>query len=208
MSKILKVFATGAELAAIAGLEPIADYPAFCVVRATPAGQRLVTKRWPTEDITAQYQVPLAAGAIDTSLKRYDAHGRQRPHPAYRGASKLDAGPHHYLVQFVGPIKAAWLTAVKQAGGKPRGLHSGFAYVFSATETALQKITALPCVRWVGHLPHAERIALDLRQMVTALPRTRLREGVFTLELFEPANLAGGRARSSLDRDTMTSTQE
>ena len=194
MSKVLKVFATKSELAAVTGLELIADYPAFCVARATPTGERLVTRRWPTEDITAQYQVPLASGTIDTSLKRYDAAGKSRAHPAYRGAGKLDAGPHHYLVQFVGPIKPAWLTAVKKAGGKPRGLHSGFAYVFSATESALQKIAALPCVRWVGHLPHAERLALDLRQAVTALPRTRLREGVFTIEFFDAANLAGGRA--------------
>ena len=34
------------------------------------------------------------------------------------GGKALDDGPHHYIVQFIGPIKASWLTAVAAAGSR------------------------------------------------------------------------------------------
>ena len=36
-----------------------------------------------------------------------------------RGAPMADDFPHHFLVQFIGPIKPEWLQAVEKAGGIP-----------------------------------------------------------------------------------------
>jgi hypothetical protein len=100
-------------------------------------------------------------------------------------------------VQFVGPIKSAWLKAVRKAGGTPRAPYENFAYVVRATDRQRAEIAALPFVRWVGHLPHRARLAPGLAVPVkgrarAGLPRTRKRPGVFTVEFFGPEDLSAG----------------
>jgi serine protease AprX len=195
MNRILKVFATGAEQDRLAGqVDVLERYDAFVLVEATPAAARKLAREQLVEDITDLYEIPLGTGTIDTSTARVDGEGVTRPHPAYRRGASLPPGPHHYLVQFAGPIKDAWLRGVKRAGGEPRQVWANFVYVVRADDAALARIAALPYVRWSGHLPYEERLAESARREVDgepaeALPRTRLLDDAYTVEFFGAKDL-------------------
>jgi subtilisin family serine protease len=193
--RILKIFGTGAEQEQLPqNVHVIERYDAFVLAEVSPAAAKQVARKHLVEDMTDQYRIPVAGDAIDTSLPRITAEGRTRSHPAYRRVSKLAAGPHHYLVQFVGPIKDDWLRGVRRAGGAPRQLWENFTYVVRADDAAVAKIAALPYVRWVGHLPHEERLASAVRAELAgaapeSLPRTRLRSRAYTVEFFDRADI-------------------
>jgi subtilisin family serine protease len=188
--RILKVFATGAEQDRLAETVDVLErYDAFLLAEASPAVAKKLAREQLVEDVTDQYEIPLGAGAaIDTTTPRVDERGAIRAHPAYRRGASLPEGPHHYLVQFVGPIKDSWLRGVKRAGGEPRQLYGDFVFVVRADEEAVAKIAALPYVRWTGHLPHEERLAESVREELegdaATLPRTRLLPRIYTVEFF------------------------
>jgi serine protease AprX len=162
MPLILKVFCSGAEQERVAALgRVVARYDAFVVLEMNEDDARRLAASHPVEDITGQYAIGSEGGSIDTTPAVPATAGARAPRAAKR-AAPLTPGPHHYLVQFVGPIKAEWLAAVKKAGGQAREPYSDFTYVVRADEKALARIRALPVVRWVGHLPYANRIAPSL----------------------------------------------
>jgi hypothetical protein len=198
MGRTIKLFATAAEQAAIARQHgAIERYPGFMVLEVGDDEARALGSRYPVEDITDQYVITLRGEPMDTARPRVDAKGKTLPHPAYRGAERLRPGPHHYLVQFVGPVKQAWLRAVKRAGGELRAPFGGFTYVVRADQAALERIAAQPSVRWVGHLPHRARVAASALEEVgpkakaagPALPRTRVLPGVFRVQFFDGKDL-------------------
>jgi subtilisin family serine protease len=201
MSRILKVFATGVEQDRLAEeLDVLERYDAFLLTEAAPAAAKRLARKYLTEDITGQYKIPSGAGTINTSAPRIDAKGKTRAHPAYRRAAALPPGPHHYLVQFVGPIKDAWLRGVQRAGGEPRQLWGDFVFVVRANRAAITKIAALPYVRWTGHLPYEDRLASSVRTEVEGgdpyrLRRTRLLPYVYTVEFFDVKDIPGARPK-------------
>ena len=190
MNKIIKVFSSGTEQAELAKTYKVVErYKAFLLLDVNAKVAKALARQYPTEDITYLYTIRTGERSISTLRPRVDVTGRQHPHPAYRDAKRLPPGKHHYLVQFIGPIKGAWLKAVKKAGGEPRAPYENFTYVVRANERQRARIAALPSVRWVGHLPHRARLdsALALRQQGKkpgVLPRTRIRTGVYTVEFF------------------------
>jgi len=195
MNRILKVFATGDEQEVLAEkLHVLERYDAFMLVEAAPAAAKRIARGNLVEDITDLYAIPVAAGTIDTSKPRIDAEGATRAHPAYRRGGSLPDGPHHYLVQFAGPIKDAWLRGVKRAGGEPRQLWENFTYVVRADDKAVARIAALPYVRWTGHLSYDDRLAASVREELEGgdparLRRTRLLPQTYTVEFFDAADI-------------------
>jgi len=186
---ILKVFVGKDDRAAVLTqatlLEP---YDAFVLMQATPAAARAIARKYPVEDITDQYalELPNAQIKINTARPRITRAGKVR-HPAYK-AERLSPGPHHYLVQFRGPIKDRWLAALKATGARIREPRGSFAYVVWARRSSLPKIAALPFVRWMGHLPHAARIAPSVERpgrVGKAVPRRRVRPNVYRVEVFD-----------------------
>ncbi len=200
MNRIIKVFCSGTEQSALAQAHTTVErYGGFILLDVSAKTMKAIARHYPLEDITGLYTIRAGDRQIDTARPRVDAAGKQHAHPAYRDVKTLPAGKHHYLVQFIGPIKSAWLKDVKQAGGEPRAPYENFAYVVRANDRQRARIAALPVVRWVGHLPHRARLApaLALRlkgRKVGTLPRTRKRPGVFTVEFFGPEDLRAGVA--------------
>jgi subtilisin family serine protease len=196
VDRILKIFASGDEQDAAAdGAAVVERYDGFVVVDATAAEAKRLARRFPVEDITDQYVLHVGDRTIDTSTPRVDETGATRAHPAYRAAKALPKGRHHYLVQFVGPIKDAWLRAVRRAGGEPRQHYNGFVYVVRADERAIAKIAALRSVRWVGHLPYRARLSQPLREGVAGagpLPRARALPDMYAVEFFGPDDAKRG----------------
>jgi serine protease AprX len=198
MSRILKVFVTGDEQEALAGQARIVErYPGFVVVEAPDETSEELSRSFLAQDITEQYLIP-ANRQIDTSRPRLDAGGTVQAHPAYADAGQLPRGRHHYLVQFVGPIKDEWLEDLRRLGAEPRELHSNFTYVVRADSREIQRVAGRPFVRWVGQLPHRERISSALYQSMDnqavagaeRLPRTRLLADTYTVEFFGPDDAA------------------
>jgi serine protease AprX len=156
------------------------------------------------EDNTDQYELPLGESRADAIPPQTRTRRTARPPRATARTKSPGPGRHHYIVQFVGPIKKSWLTRVKSAGGEPRAPYEGFAYVVRADRKAAAAIAALPVVRWVGHLPHRARVASATRLRAqggrseaateAAVPRTRVRHGVYTVQFFGPRDLAKGLA--------------
>lgn len=201
MSRMLKVFVTGAQqddVASRAGVSDISRYPAFTVVEAEDGAAADLSGQFLVEDITDQYAIPLGgqlATTIDTSAPRITAAGRTRTHPAYAGARRLAPGPHHYLVQFIGPIKSEWLDQVAAAGGEVVDTRAAFTVVVRADEAGIAAIAGLECVRWTGHLPPASRVELaaDPAAAENAPPRTRLLPNSLVVEFFTPREARRGR---------------
>jgi serine protease AprX len=205
MSPVLKVFGPPAERIKLTEkYGTLADYDAFTLVEVGDAAAKSLARTHLVEDITSQYQLRIGDAVVDTSKPRVTESGTVRPHKAYAGLKQPGPGRHHYIVQFVGPIKSAWLARVRKAGGEPRAPFQGFAYVVRADKKALSAIVGLPIVRWAGHLPYAARLAYATRRRLAggtqkaatdaAVPRTRLRDGVYSVLFFGPDDLSKGVA--------------
>jgi len=184
---ILKVFSGKDDAPAILKRSRLIErYDAFLLVAARPAAARAIGRKYPVEDITDHYRLELANVNINTSRPRVTTAGTRR-HPAY-GAARLRPGPHHYIVQFRGPIKDRWLARLRSTGAKLRAPQGSFSYIVRARKAMLPKIAALPFVRWLGHLPHAARIAPGLVRPIrgqASLPRRRVRPNVYRVEIFD-----------------------
>ena len=205
MARVLKVFGTPEERKQLVEAHgSLADYDAFTLIQVSDQEAKKLTRKYLVEDITSQYQLPFGDRMVDTSQPRMTSRGTARPHKAYAGAKTPGPGRHHYIVQFVGPIKTQWLASVKKTGGEVRAPYKGFAYVVRADKKAVAAISALPVVRWVGHLPYYARVATATRRRMeggrqgaastAAVPRTRIREGVYTVQFFGADDLAKGLA--------------
>ena len=206
---ILKVFAPKAQVAEVLQHARLIErYDAFVVVEASGGEARALARKYPTEDITAQYRLQLAGRQINTLTAQGAAAGAgalataaRAPAPAkpWR-ADALRPGPHHYIVQFVGPIKRQWLTELRATGAKLREPYGGFGYVVRATDGQVAKISALRSVLWVGHRPHEDRLAEGLGAMGATsanLPRRRALPGVYRVEIYDAADMSriAGAAR-------------
>jgi len=148
----------------------VETYDSFVLADADAAGARALARRFPVENVDALYRLPLHGALLDPLVPLPRTRG-----VATRAAAAPDTlgpGPHHYLVQFIGPVKAAWVRALTKAGATLRHPTGGFAYVVLADDAALERLRALKAVRWVGHLPPADRIAPGLAG-ASAAPRTR-----------------------------------
>jgi serine protease AprX len=199
MMKILKVYADGKDAAAIRQAAKIIEkYDAFLLVETNEEEAKSLARKFPLEDVTAQYALKIGDRIVDTSRPRITATRAAHPHPAYKGARQLPPGPHHYIVQFVGPIKQSWLSRLRATGSRLRQPLDNFAYVVLATEKSLPKIAALSFVRWLGHLPHQDRIARSAlgEEQGPKLPRRKARPGLYTIEIFASED-AGRIARSA-----------
>jgi hypothetical protein len=187
---ILKVFARKTEREAVLERARLIEaYEAFVVIDASAPLARSLARTVPLEDITAQYRLPIGGVSVDPLKAKATRAGRGAP---------LGQGPHHYVVQFIGPIKPAWLAALRRSGATVRFPFAGFAYVIAAREAALAKVGALSCLRWVGHLAHADRVAPGLvdgkAAAATMLPRRRVMPEVLTVEVFGAELLGPVRA--------------
>jgi subtilisin family serine protease len=192
---ILKVFADESQRDAVLdGATLVEPYDAFVVVDVPASRARALSRLFPVEDITDQYRVKLGGRVVNMRPGRSASRsaGRGVRTNAKRRARSLPTGPHHYVVQFIGPIKQSWLAKLRALGATLRAPFGKFGYIVRARQTTLAKITALRFVLWVEHLPHSDRLAPGLVKpgaKPTKLPRRRPRPGVFTVEVFDPADV-------------------
>ena len=103
--------------------------------------------------------INLKDNTIDTSKPRFTERGFVLEHPSYEHRKKMTKGPHHYIVQFIGPIKQNWLDGIKKIGGIICEPLENFSYIIEMDDKVLSKVNALDYVQWVGHYDPAYRLS-------------------------------------------------
>jgi serine protease AprX len=195
MDHILKVFVTGDDQERLPNVKRVVErYDGFVLVEVPESAVEEIGRNYLIQDITPLYTIETRSRRINTSRPRIDKDGVLRPHSAYKDEKRLAPGPHHYLVQFVGPIKDKWLAGVRRAGGKLRAPYGDFTYVVLAEPDVIKKIASLPFVRWSGRYIPRDRVAPSVFKFAGRklgdtrgdLPRTKVRPGVYTVEFFGP----------------------
>ncbi|EJN28529.1 subtilisin-like serine protease [Pseudomonas sp. GM78] len=180
---VLKVFADKSDIPSIETRAQIIDrYDAFVVVQANNQDATELAREFPVEDITQEYDLQMGKHTINT-LSR----GGVDPN-----VSEVDEKPHHYVVQFIAPIKRTWLNQLRKVGVKICEPYGAFGYVIRTAGKQLTKIAALPFVQWVGHLQHDARLAPELvekKDNGETLPRRHEVPDNFSIELFDGADV-------------------
>src|SRR5262249_12013819 len=164
MNRMLKVFSSGSEQEELArNYSVIERYPAFVLIDVPAKTAKEVARTHLTEDITSQYRIETSSGVIDTTKAKILRADEARKRAAPGDVKPLSSGPHHYLVQFGGPVKRSWLKGFEKTGSKLREPYGGFVYIVRANAKQIAAVSELPFVRWTGHLPHCDRISSTLR---------------------------------------------
>ena len=83
------------------------------------------------------------AGATVLSFSNGIVFDTRAGEPAMRPDWRVEtygAGPSYYLVQFTGPIRAEWKTALEGSGAKVVGYQPNYAYVVRADAAAMGRV--------------------------------------------------------------------
>ncbi|MFO0914973.1 MAG: S8 family serine peptidase [Pirellulales bacterium] len=193
--RAFKVYCQGSDRdRVLASHELVAEYESFVVVHGSEAvnvGGWIEGCR--AEDITPMYELPdrLLSGvwsAADVSRRT----GERQPTSL---VNRLDRRPHHYVVQFVGPIKKEWLRAVRSLGGELRRPLDSFAYVVRCVPAQLARLVRLKCVRQLGRLSITGRIHLSDELTTEVTGDGRFLPATHVVEFFDASDLVSGVAR-------------
>jgi len=106
-------------------------------------------------------RIQIGDAIIDTDTARYDENGSILPHPSYESQKDFDTGMHHYIIQFIGPIKEEWIKNIENLGGVLGAPYPSHSYIIELDEDIRNKVVNLPYVRWVGHYDLAYRVTSD-----------------------------------------------
>lgn len=194
MQHILKIFCNRNQQQQLSQeIEVLEHYQGFALAKVAEEKIDHLSRRFPVEDITNQFLLPAGQRYLNTDVKRVSEAGSSLDHPDYGQSQEVDSGAHHYLLQFIGPIKASWLEEVAEVGAKLQAPHANFSYIIKADERTLSAINQFSFVRWLGHLSHQDRIDplvfesidKDIDDIKNELPRTRLLPGIFTVTFFD-----------------------
>lgn len=197
MNRTVKIFCTKNEQDLVMeDYKVLERYEGFVLAEVPDELMDQLLKKYPVEDITNQYMLKMGSKDVNTMIPRFNSKGKLSGHPAYKGVKPLSSGKHHYLVQFIGPVKKVWTDGIMETGGEVRTYYNGFAYIVRADEKVLMKIKELPYVRWIGHLSHRDRISTHLFSRIDkgktpdrSLPRTYVLDNVFTVDFFSEKDL-------------------
>jgi hypothetical protein len=79
------------------------------------------------------------------------------------------AGQGYYLVQFAGPVEAAWAEQVRMLGGHLLGYIPANTHIVRMRADDVTKVRSLPVVRWVGPYEPGYKLAPALRVQAAAV---------------------------------------
>ena len=123
--------------------------------------ERLTDDGYSIEVLDGIDEIDVGGEIIDTSTSPQSV---AKAAVGTRGVAAMDPIPHHYLVQFIGPIKDEWLQAVAEAGAVLREPLPSYAYVVELSGDAFETVQRLDFVRWIGYFEPNLRVSPDLRE--------------------------------------------
>lgn len=175
-----------------------ASYDSFVVGEASKNQIEQLKKKFPVEKISDFNRIQLYDAVIDTSMQRISEKGIPSVHPSYTHTKKLKKGSHHYLVQFVGPIKQEWLNKIKKEGGIICEPFPNYSYVVEMDDDTLITVRNMEFVNWIGHYDPQYRISSKTMQRAIEPPKTKNLK-----KLFEESNknfsLSKSKKKSSVE---------
>ncbi len=86
-----------------------------------------------------------------------------------------------FIVQFIGPVQAAWKQALEQTGARLGGYLPDHAFLVEMTSAQLEAVADLACVQWVGPYQAAYKLDPPVARRLAAGPETPTD---FTIETF------------------------
>ncbi len=195
----LKIFCTGKEqdkLIKSWNLEKdkYIDYPGFLVVHVTKQVADEITESYVIEDITAQYTVTFEKKDLN------DVSTEAGKDPGTNVDIIDDDDQHHFLVQFIGPIKESWKNALRRKGLVFRKPYQTFTYVVLCTKSQIMEVDSkkFPYAKWVGYLPadHRNKILID---RLPTPDESGMIEETLIVEFFSEEDMIAGKEKINSD---------
>jgi hypothetical protein len=155
------VIRSAADRAAAESLGTIVeDYGSFVVVRV--AEERLTRAR------ESGLDVEILEESIGIGGFRFDP-GRETPSvPALFSDDNEGDEPRYYIIQFRGPVREAWISALRQAGPEPVQYIPDNAFLVRATPAQMRTLRRRLEVRWSGLFHPAYKLSDDLGWLLGA----------------------------------------
>ena len=145
------------------GIEILTEYEDYVLAQATAS-----------EVTTLQangYEVEVYEAAPATPSVRGSGSPRRAQPPQGPPPAEFGPGPHHYVVEFGGPIKPEWLAAIEAHGGRALEPMPPSSYVVALDGPAYEWITTGPdYVHRVVHYGSEMRVDADLTETLSSDP--------------------------------------
>jgi serine protease AprX len=113
-----------------------------------------------------QMGIKIGSVTINTGEPRIDRTGAVKAHPAYAHQEEPDADKHHYIVQLIGPTKEEWKEEIIKNGGTIKDPLPSYSFMVEMDAQALNKVSSLPFVHWIGHYDPSYRLAANLMESI------------------------------------------
>ncbi|MCE8422873.1 MAG: hypothetical protein J5U16_02940, partial [Candidatus Methanoperedens sp.] len=110
---------------------------------------------------------------INTANLRSNEGGAITSQPAYEHAKDPDSGMHHYIDQFIGPVKEEWKEEIKRLGGILCDPLPSFAYIVEMDGQTRDELLKQSFIRGVGHYEDSYRLSPELLEEVKVIQSAR-----------------------------------
>ena len=177
----LKIFCTGSEQNNVVDHWQLAKqdyiiYPGFLIAHVSAKVADEIVEEYVVEDITSQFEISFDGCEV---------------RDAEQALKTLDNKAHHFLVQFQGPIKSQWISALRKKGVEFREPYKTFTYIVRCNKKQLEEAMGYQHVRKICYLPtfHRDKVKLEALQ----LDDDGIVSETLVVEFFNPDDMSKGR---------------
>ena len=183
-----KMFGTGPALdQALTRCRVVQRYETFAIVEVDEGhGVEL-----PSEDVSGRYDIIGRSGLPISE----PAAAAEFTVAAAEPVEVMTAGPHHYILQLIGPTLERWRRAVTRAGAETRATLGPHTSIIRAGDAAITRLRRKSFVRRIMRLPYAHRIAADADAPAFSAHAELRRWSTYVVEFF-----CGGSCEAALNR--------
>lgn len=143
--------------------EILENYDNFVLVKVTPEEIKSLKNEGFKVVVRNEIEnIQLGPVNINTASMRYDDTGTIMDHSAYKHTKDPGPDKHHYIVQFIGPVKEEWKKMIENQGGILCDPLPSYSYIVEMDGESREKVRVLQFVRWVGHYDQSYRISPGL----------------------------------------------
>ena len=131
------------------GFDFLAEYEDYVLARVT--GEQVDRLRQSGYEVEVYRTEPAPGLGFEAAQPPYDP-----------GPSTYGPGEHYYLVNFAGPVKPEWLSAIEQHGGRLQEPEPPHGYVVALDDPAYEYVTQAPYIDEVRHYGVNRRVSADV----------------------------------------------
>ncbi len=166
-----------ANVSEVANLTVKAGYESFDLVQGTSEQLEAAAAGYDVQMLPERTKIHLSDWAFDTEDGEPPVPNNLRSRPS----SGEDA---YYLLQFIGPVKNAWLQTLEHNGIEVLDYVPNYTYVVRANDTKIDQVADLPEVQWHGLYHQGLRMSPTVRQALAEGASTADRENEYVVEFY------------------------